>query len=291
MLRSMTGFGRSKYEVNSREYLVEIKSVNSRYNDVNIRMSRAINYLEEKVKKVVVNSVSRGKIEVYVGFVNNGEKGKKIAVNEELAKLYINELKKLSDEKIVDDISIMKISQLPDVLSIRTEEDDEEIIWEEVSECLNQAIASFIEMKETEGQKMKEDAESRIKIIEKNMEQIAAVSSGLVKEQIAKLEKRVNELLENTAIDEARLAQEIVIYADKSSVEEELTRLRSHISQFLKLLNEKTAIGKKLDFLIQEINREINTIGSKANSLEITNMVVDMKTEMENIREQIQNVE
>jgi len=287
----MTGFGRAKYGTNSREYIVEIKSVNSRYNDVNIKMSRAINYLEEKVKKTIVNAVSRGKIDIYVGFANNSEKGKKVTLNEELAKLYINEMKKLADENIVDDISIMEITKLPDVLSIRTEEDDEELIWGEVSTCLDEAIQNFIQMRKVEGQKIKEDTENRIKVVLEKMEKITSVSSGLVKEQIAKLEKRVNELLQNTVIDETRLAQEVVIYSDKMSIEEELTRLRSHILQFLNLLNENIGIGKKLDFLIQEINREINTIGSKANSLEITNLVVDMKTEMENIREQIQNIE
>ncbi|MCL2382939.1 MAG: YicC family protein [Oscillospiraceae bacterium] len=291
MIKSMTGFGRSKYETNSREYLVEIKSVNNRYNDVNIKMSRVISYLEEKVKKVITNSVSRGKIDIYVGMVNNSEKGKKITLNEELAKAYISELKKLSKEDISNDISIMEISKLPEVFTIRTEDDDEEIIWEEVSVCLNTAIENFIQMREVEGQKIKEDIESRVKVITEKVERISEISGGLVEEYIAKLEKRINEMLQNTVIDETRLAQEVVIYSDKCSIEEELTRFRSHISQFVELLNADAGVGKKLDFLIQEINREINTIGSKANSLEITNLVVDIKAEMENIREQVQNVE
>ena len=291
MIRSMTGFGRSKYEENLREYTVEIKSVNNRYSDINIKMSRAISYLEDKVKKVITNSTTRGKIEVYVGFVNNSERGKKVVLNEELAKLYINELKKISKENILDDISIMEISRLPDVLSIRTEEDDEEKIWQEIEVCLKKAIENFVQMRETEGSKIREDLENRIKNISIKIEEISIISSGLVKEYIVKLEKRINEMLTNSVIDEARLAQEIVIYSDKSSVEEEITRLKSHISQFLNMLNENNAIGKKLDFLVQEMNRETNTIGSKANSIEITNLVIEVKTEIENIREQIQNIE
>jgi len=293
MIKSMTGFGRSKYETNSREYLVEIKSVNNRYNDVNIKMSRTISYLEDKVNKVVVNSISRGKIDIYVGFINNSDKGKKVILNEDLAKAYVTELKKLSqDNGIIDDISVMEISKLPDVFTIRTEEDDEEIIWNEVSVCLNDAIKKLIEMREIEGEKIRNDLENRIKNVSEKIEKICAISSGLVDEYIVKLEKRINEMLKDkTIVDESRLAQEIVIYSDKSSVEEELTRLRSHISQFLSLLNDPGAVGKKIDFLMQEMNREANTIGSKANSLDITKLVVDVKTELENIREQVQNIE
>lgn len=292
MIKSMTGFGRSKYENELREYIVEIKSVNSRYNDTNIKMSRAISYLEEKVKKFVTNNTNRGKIEVYVGFTNNSEKGKEIKINSELAQRYIEELKKLaSKNEIIDNISIMEISKLPDVLSIKTNEDDEEIIWKEVEICLNDALKNFSQMRETEGEKINKDLEIRIKNISNKLDGIAQISSGLVNEYIVRLEKRINEILKDSTMDESRLAQEIVIYADKSSIEEEITRLRSHISQFLGLLNEDNAVGKKIDFLIQEMNREVNTIGSKANNLNITNSVIDMKTELENIREQVQNVE
>ncbi|MCL2342079.1 MAG: YicC family protein [Firmicutes bacterium] len=293
MIKSMTGYGRSKYEANSREYLVEIKSVNNRYNDVSIKMTRTISYLEEKVNKVITGSISRGKIDVYVGFTNNSDKGKKVILNEELAKAYVKELKKLTqNEDIVDDISAVEISKLPDVFTIRTEEDDEEVIWQEVSVCLNEAIGNLIEMREVEGKKIKEDLAKRIKTVSEQVDKICEISAGLVNEYIVKLEKRINELLKDkTIVDEARLAQEVVIYSDKSSIEEEITRLKSHISQFLGLLDEDEAVGKKLDFLMQEMNREANTIGSKANSLEITKLVVDVKTELENIREQVQNIE
>ena len=292
MLKSMTGFGRSKYEAEGREYLVEIKSVNNRYSDISIKLPRSISFLEEKVKTSITNSISRGKVDVFINFINNSEKGKKIQINTELAKQYIEELRKLQTETgIIDNIGIMEISKMPEVLNLKIEDDDENLLWQELSECLNNAITSFLIMRENEGTKIKEDLEKRIEHVKEKIEKINEISAGLVEEYVVKLEKRVNELLKTTVVDETRLAQEIVIYSDKCSVEEELTRLRSHVSQFLNLLNAEEPVGKKLDFLIQEMNRETNTIGSKANSLEITNFVVDLKTEIENIREQVQNIE
>ena len=185
----------------------------------------------------------------------------------------------------------MDISKFPDVLNIKMEEDSEEIIEKELMIALSEAIKSFIDMREKEGSKIKQDFKNRIEIISGKIEEISNISTGLVEDYIVKLETRIKELLKTDVIDQTRLAQEVVIYSDKCSVQEELTRLRSHIAQFLNLTNENTAIGKKLDFLIQEMNRETNTIGSKANNLEITNLVVDIKTELENIREQVQNIE
>lgn len=292
MLRSMTGFGRSRYENEGREYIVEIKSVNNRYSDITIKLPRNISFLEEKVKALISNSISRGKIDVFITFINNSEKGKKIKINTELAKQYIEELKKLQMETgITDNIGIMEICKMPEVLNIGTEDDDEILLWQELSECLNNAITGFLIMRENEGTKIKEDLEKRIEHVKEKIGKISEISTGLVEEYVVKLEKRVNELLKTSVVDETRLAQEIVIYSDKCSVEEELTRLESHISQLLDLLNKTEPIGKKLDFLIQEMNRETNTIGSKANNLEITNLVVDIKTEIENIREQVQNIE
>lgn len=292
MIKSMTGYGRSIYENEGREYVVEIKSVNNRFSDINIKGPRSFNYLEEEMKKVILNNVTRGKIDLFITFNNNSDLGKKITLNTEIAKKYIEELKKLSeDTSIIDNINIMDISKFPDVLNIRVEEEAEETIKNEVIYSLNEAIKSFIDMREKEGAKIKQDLENRIKQIEGIIEKISNISSGLVEEYIVKLEERIKELLKTDVVDENRLAQEVVIYSDKCSVEEEITRLKSHISQFLNLLNSDIAIGKKLDFLIQEMNRETNTIGSKANNLEITNYVVDIKTELENIREQVQNIE
>ena len=292
MIKSMTGFGRAIYENDGREYLVEIKSVNNRFSDINIKMPRSLSYLEEKIKKQILDSVSRGKIDLFITFNNNSDKGKTIKLNTEIAKKYIDELKKLSKESnIIDNINIMDISKLPDVLNIRIEEDSEEIIENELKIAVNESIKSFIDMREKEGSKIKQDLEARINKISEKLEQISTISTGLVEEYIVKLESRIKELLKTDVVDQTRLAQEVVIYSDKCSVEEEITRLKSHISQFLNLTNENIAVGKKLDFLIQEMNRETNTIGSKANNLEITNLVVDIKTELENIREQVQNVE
>ena len=292
MIKSMTGFGRSIYENEGREYLIEIKSVNNRFNDINIKMPRSLNYLEEKIKKEILNSVSRGKIDLYITFNNNSDLGKSIKLNTEIAKKYIEELRKLSNQAdIIDNINIMEISKFPDVLNIKVEESAEEVIEKEILVGLNEAIKSFIDMREKEGRKIKQDLEERIKVISGKIEKISSISTGLVEEYIVKLETRIKELLKTEVVDQARLAQEVVIYSDKCSVEEEITRLKSHISQFLNLTNENIPVGKKLDFLIQEMNRETNTIGSKANNLEITNLVVDIKTELENVREQVQNIE
>lgn len=292
MIKSMTGFGRSVYENEGREYLIEIRSVNNRFNDINVKMPRSLNYLEEKIKKEILNSVSRGKIDLFITFNNNSDLGKSIKLNTEIAKKYIKELKKLSKEtEIIDNINIMEISKFPDVLNIRVEETAEEIIEKELLIALNTAIKSFIDMREKEGSKIKQDLENRIKIISNKIKEISNISTGLVEEYIVKLETRIKELLKTDVVDQTRLAQEVVIYSDKCSVEEEITRLKSHISQFLNLTTENIPVGKKLDFLIQEMNRETNTIGSKANNLEITNLVVDIKTELENIREQVQNIE
>ena len=292
MIKSMTGFGRSKYENEEREYTVEIKSENNRYSDISIKMPRNLSSLEEKIKKQITTAISRGKIDVFITFINNSEKGKDIKINTELAKMYIKELKQLAKEgEIIDNINVTEVIRLPEVLNISLENDDEELILSELTVCTKNAIDSFIAMRETEGLKIKEDLQNRINIISKKIDKINSISTGLVEEYVVKLEKRINDILKTSVVDETRLAQEIVIYSDKCSIEEEITRLRSHILQFTNLLETSGPIGKKLDFLVQEMNRETNTIGSKANSLEITNLVVDLKTEIENIREQIQNIE
>ena len=292
MIKSMTGFGRSTYENDGREYIVEIKSVNNRFNDINIKMPRNLNYLEEKIRKQILSNISRGKVEVSIQLNNNSDLGKKINLNTDIAKKYVEELKKLSEEtNIIDNINIMDVARFPDVLNIRIDEEAEEVIEKELFTALDSAIDSFLDMRQKEGSKIKVDLENRIEVIKQKIEQISSISAGLVDEYVVKLETRIKELLKTDVVDQTRLAQEVVIYSDKCSVEEEITRLKSHISQFLNLLNENIAIGKKLDFLIQEMNRETNTIGSKANNLEITNFVVDIKTELENIREQIQNIE
>ena len=291
MIKSMTGYGRAKLSKDDREYQIEIKSVNHRYLDISVRIPKQLSYLEETIKKEIAKKVKRGKIDVFVTFENNSLEGKEIKINTELAKAYIDELKKLAEkENILSDIQVTEISKYPDVLNIQSSQDDEKIT-EEVLETITIATDNLVQMRETEGNKISEDLLKRLNIINKKVEKIAKLSTGLIEEYVVKLEERINEILKNQEIDKTRLAQEVVIYADKCSIEEEVTRLNSHISQFKNLLNSNEAIGKKLDFIIQEMNRETNTIGSKANNLEITNGVIDIKTEIENIREQVQNIE
>lgn len=291
MIKSMTGFGRGKYENEGRTYTVEIKSVNHKYTDINVRLPRFLNSVEDKIRKRISSSISRGKVDVFINFENYSNKGTTIKINKELAKEYLLQLKELADETNINfDVSIIDVSKLPEILKLEDDE-NEDLISNELMIAVDSAIENFISMREIEGKKLIEDIEKRIYSIQEKVNEIVGFSSTLVEEYIEKLQVRVNELLKPGVVDENRLMQEIVIFSDKSSIEEELTRLKSHISQFLNLIKQSSPIGKKIDFLIQEINREVNTIGSKANCLEITNRVIEIKTEVENIREQIQNIE
>ena len=291
-MKSMTGFGRAKLEKNSRIYNVEIKSVNHKYNDISIKLPRSLSYIEEKIKKQISSAVSRGKIDVYITFENYSEEGKEVIVNRELVKEYIKEFQKLSEENNLNmNIPVTEITKLPDVLTLKETSEDEEVIENEVLECVQEAINNFVSMREKEGNKIKEDLNTRIERVKEKVEQISKYSTGLVEEYVVKLEERIKEILKTDIVDKSRLAMEVVLYADKCSVEEEITRLRSHIIQFKNMLEETNPIGKKIDFLIQEMNRETNTIGSKSGSLDITNLVINVKTELEDIREQIQNIE
>ena len=280
-MKSMTGFGRAKLEKNNRIYQVEMKSVNHKYNDITIKLPRTLSYLEDIIKKEVSSNVARGKIDIFVSFENYSEAGKEIVINQELIKEYMKQFTMLSEENNLSlNIPVTEITKLPDVLTIKETEEAEDIIKEELLECLKEAIIHFNNMREQEANKIKEE-----------VEKISAYSTRLVEEYVVKLEQRIKELLKTDVIDGARLAMEVVLYADKCSVEEEVTRLRSHILQFRNMLEEIKPVGKKIDFLLQEMNRETNTIGSKSGSLEITNLVINIKTELEDIREQIQNIE
>lgn len=293
MIRSMTGYGKQNLSIEGREYQIEIKSVNHRYLDINVKIPKAISYLEETIKKEISNKIKRGKIDVFVSFENNSEEGRKIEINKQLAKLYIEQLKELAqEEKIESNIEVMDIAKIPDVLTIKVDEENSKI-KDEIKQVTQGAVTRILEMKNIEGEKISQDLLQRIRNIQSKIVEISAKSTGLIEEYVVKLEKRVKELLKNDEVDKSRLAQEVVIYADKCSIEEEITRLKSHIFQFKNLIsnNQDGAIGKKLDFIIQEMNRETNTIGSKANNLEITNGVIDIKTEIEDIREQVQNIE
>ena len=288
----MTGYGKANIiKDETREYQVEIKSVNHRYLDVTVKMPKSISYLEEEIKKQITQKIKRGKIDVFVLFENNSQEGKEIKINKEIAKIYIEELKELAkQEKLSSNIDVMEIAKFPDVLTIKNNE-DEQLIRKEIIEVTKQAVENLMQMRKIEGEKMQKDILSRLEKIELKTNEISKLSTGLIDEYVVKLENRIKEILKTETVDKNRIAQEVVIYADKCSVEEEITRLKSHIQQFRDVFTTDEAIGKKLDFIMQEMNRETNTIGSKANSLEITNLVVDIKTELENIREQVQNIE
>lgn len=278
MIKSMTGYGKESLIIDSREYQVEIKSVNHRYLDISMKLPRALSYLEEKMKRIIASKVKRGKFDVYVNFINNSTEGKNIKINTEIAKMYIKELKELAEnENLISDINVMEIAKLPEVLNIQnTQEDD--IIEKELEKVMTNAVDNLIAMRVAEGDKIEKDLIERLDIINEKVKEISELSTGLIQEYVVKLEGRIKELLTDQDIDKNRLAQETVIYADKCSIQEEVTRLDSHIAQFKQILNSNEAMGKKLDFLIQEMNRETNTIGSKANNLEITNAVIDIKT-------------
>ena len=291
-MKSMTGYGRAKLQKESREYIVEIKSVNHKYLDMNIKLPRNLFCMEDRVRKSISNKISRGKIDVFITYINNGIEGKNILINKDIARLYIKELEELANENnIASGLRATEISKLPEVLNIAIDEDDEDKIWSDLNECLEEALSNFVNMRETEGERIKLDLEERLNEINENVAKIIQNSTGLIEEYVVKLRNRIKEMLDTDIVDETRLAQEIVIYSDKISIEEEITRIKSHIEQFRTLLDEKDPIGKKADFIIQEMNRETNTMGSKSGSIDIINLVIKIKTQIEHIREQIQNIE
>jgi uncharacterized protein (TIGR00255 family) len=292
MLKSMTGFGRGEYQDQGRELLVEIKTVNHRYCDIYIKMPRQISFLEDKVREIISKNISRVKIDVFISFENHGEDSRNIIFDEVLAKTYIDALQLLRDKyKLQDDISVSLISRFPDILKIEKPEEDQEQIWLLLKVALENALASLVIMREHEGQELMNNLLERAEYIETVLKGISNRSSSVVKEYKAKLENRIKELMEQQTIDENRLAMEVAIFADRCSIDEEIVTLASHIGQMREALALQQPVGRKLDFLIQEMNREINTIGSKANDLVITKEVVEIKSELEKVREQIQNIE
>ena len=291
MIKSMTGYGKSSLSINLREYQVEIKTVNHKYIDTNIRLPRSISYLEDDIRKLITSKLKRGKVDVLITFENFNKDDNEIKINKELAKMYIDSFKDLAqEENLSTNIDVTEITKLPDVVIVKSNIDEEQIKTE-LLQVVENAVNNLIEMRQSEGNRISGDILAKISQIEEKNEEIFGLSTGLIREYVVKLETRIKEILKTEELDKSRLMQEIVIYADKCSVEEEVTRLRSHISQLREIIKSKEPTGKKMDFLIQEMNRETNTIGSKANNLEITNKVVDIKTILEDIREQIQNIE
>lgn len=292
MIRSMTGFGRGDYQLDGREFLVEIKTVNHRYSDVFIKMPRQVGFLEDKVRELVSKAVSRGKIDVYVTFNNSGDDSKFVSFDEALAKTYIAAVEALRDKfGLKDDISVSLISKYPDVLKVEQTEEDEGKLWSILKIAVENALGSLVAMRENEGEGLKSDLLARVDYIEKILKDIRQHAPEVVSDYKARLEARIRDLMDQQSVDENRLATEVALFADRCSIDEETVRLASHLGQMRDTLSLQQPVGRKLDFLIQEMNREINTIGSKANDLSITRNVVEIKSEIEKLREQIQNIE
>ena len=292
MIKSMTGYGRCQSVAGGMNITVELKSVNNRYFDFSSRLPRNYGFLDEKLKSFFMQTLTRGKLECYVTIETVEEPDVIVAVNTPLAESYMKAYAELSEKLgLENDIKVSDIVRVPDVLSLRKQPEDEEKIWDAVSSVAQQALDSFVAMRQTEGERLKADVSSRLDLILENVAFVEKRSPETVKEYNEKLLGRLRELLEDTSIDEQRLLTEAAIFADKIAVAEETVRLRSHIDQMRVFLNADEAIGKKMDFLVQEMNREANTIGSKANDVEIASKVVDIKAEIEKIREQIQNIE
>lgn len=292
MVKSMTGFGRACKEIDGYMITVEIKSVNHRYFEFSCRCPRQYGFIDDKIKSFINSKVARGKIECFVGIEALNTESADVVVNNTLAGAYVKALKELSDNYgLKEDFGASTVARFPDVLIVRKSEEDENKIWQLVKTVADEAVEKFIEMRKVEGKRMYDDVYSRSQFILDTVSFIEERSPQTVKEYNDKLVERVHELLGDVSLDENRLLQEVAIYADKVAVAEETVRLRSHISQLRDFISSDEAVGRKLDFLIQEINRETNTIGSKCNDVEITRKVVDVKAEIEKIREQIQNIE
>ena len=292
MIKSMTGYGKSEQTIDSLNVTVEIKSVNHRYFEFSARVPREYGFLEEKLKKYCNSLITRGKVECYVSVEDLEEREMEVNVNKTLAAGYVEALKELSERfGLKDDISAVTLSRYPDVITLHKASEDEERIWNAVKTVAETAVSKFIEMRETEGSKLRGDILSRADYIIECVEFIEGRSPETVREYNEKLKQRMKELLGDASVDEQRLLNEAAIYADKIAVDEETVRLRSHISQLREFMNSNEAIGRKLDFLVQEINREANTIGSKAQDVDIAKKVIAIKAEVEKIREQVQNIE
>ena len=292
MIKSMTGYGRANDTIDDMEITAEIKAVNHRYFEFSSRIPRQFGFLDEKVKQYVRNRVSRGKIEVYITINMLENSAVAVEVNHPLAKAYIDALKDISETyNINGNLSAVDITRFSDVLAVRKEEQDEEAVFEAVKSVLSSAVDAFFNMRVKEGEKLKADVISRCDTILGFVEKVESKSVESVKAYRERIEEKMRELLDDVKVDEQRLLTETAIFADKTAVDEETVRLRSHISQLKDMLNSDEAVGRKIDFLVQEMNREANTIGSKCSDIEITRTVVDIKSEIEKIREQIQNIE
>ena len=292
MIKSMTGYGRCEHLDESQKIVVEIKSVNNRYNDINIRVPRSCSFLEDKIRTEIAGITTRGKIDVFVTLEQYVDENKVIIADMELAKKYVYKVKEMSEELgIPFDMTGSKLARVPEVLTIEKSEADQDKVWEDVKAVLEGAGKQYNAMREREGQRICEVLKERAECIEKIAAQVVERMPGIVNDYRERIYAKITELLGDRTIDESRILTEVAVFADKVSTDEETDRLASHIEEFRKMLVSEEPVGRRMDFLIQEMNRETNTIGSKCNDFEVSKMVVEIKAEIEKIREQIQNIE
>lgn len=292
MIRSMTGFGRCEKTVEGYDIYVEIKAVNHRYADYNIKLPRVYNFLEDEIKRYLQQYIKRGKVDVFITIYRELDDSKEIVLNEALAGSYVNALKIIAEKfDVKDDITVSSVARYNDIFEIKRAQEDEELIKESVLDVLENAISGFMTAREREGEKLAKDMIVRNNLIKGEVAKIEKIAPDTVIEHKNNIEARIRELIGDVSVDENRLLTETAIYADKLSVNEEIVRLKCHMEEFDRIMEKGGAVGRRLDFLLQEMNREINTIGSKANNLEISNIVINVKAELEKIREQLQNLE
>lgn len=288
----MTGYGRNESVLEGKKITCEIKSVNHRYSDYSVKVPRYYGFMEDRVRKFVSNYISRGKVDIYISIENFGNTDREILLNEGIAKTYIDALCQLRDSfGLKDDISVMSVARYSEIFKTQKIEEDEEELWNVVVEVMKPAVEQFVSMREREGERILHDLSNRVEFMRSLAKKVEERSPKIVDEYKNRLYTKIKEVLEDRTIDESRILTEVAIFADKVAVNEEIVRLESHFNEFYEIVNKNEPAGRKLDFLIQEINREINTTGSKANDIEIAKIVVELKGETEKLREQIQNVE
>lgn len=292
MLRSMTGFGRATYDDENRGFIVEMRSVNHKYLDLNIRMPKNLACLEDRMRKLIQDNISRGKLDIFITQNNYKSEDTVAVLNEGLCDSYVDCLKAIKDRyKLRDEFSLQLISKFPDVISVVQKEEDVEAIWEALSKPLADALKMLSKMRENEGLKLQENINQRCNTIKSMVDEIEARSPIIIENYRKKLNDKLVELLGDSGMDQNRIAMEVALFVDKSSIDEEIVRLNSHIMQMKETINLNEPTGRKLDFIVQEMNRETNTIASKTNDIETTKIVLNIKNEIEKIREQIQNIE
>lgn len=292
MIKSMTGFGRSEAANEERKIIVEMKSVNHRYCDINIKMPKKLNFFESRIRNYLKNYIQRGKVDIFITYEDFTENNLCLRYNKDIAKEYMGYLNQMGEDFGIDnDIKVSHLSGLQEVFTLEEQTVDEEKLWQLIKEAVDTAARGFVESRIVEGKHLSDDLLQKLDGMSAYIDYIEERAPNLVMDYKAKLVDKVKELLLNTTIDEARILTEVTIYADKICVDEETVRLRSHIDTTKAALLEGTSVGRKLDFIAQEMNREANTILSKANDIEVSNMAIDLKTEIEKIREQIQNIE